>query len=68
MEEDELKDFKKRIESYVRTCYGAISSLQTQLHHLCGIIEETHGLTEEALIDIRDMDLELKKIREILNE
>ncbi len=61
---EELKDIKAE----VRTCYGALSSFQVQLHHLTGIIEETHALTIEALQDISEMDFELKVIKEGLKD
>lgn len=57
-------EFKKDIESDIQKCYGALSSFQVQLHHINGIMEEIQSMCEEILCDIRDMDEDLKKIKD----
>lgn len=60
-----LEQFKIDIDDKIRQCYGALSSFQAQLHHINGIMEEIHSLCEEMACDIKDMDNELKKIKEV---
>jgi len=66
--EEKYNMLKKYIDDKTRVCYGALSSFQVQLHHLCGTIEETQGLTEEALVDIRGINEDFKKIKKFLIE
>ena len=63
---ESIEAVKNDLKAEIRICYGALSSFQTQLHHLCGVVEESRRLNEEALQDIRDIDRELKIIRENL--
>ena len=54
----ELKDIRME----VRKCYGAYSSLQAQLHHINGVIDEIRLLFEEISVCFKDLFEDWKKV------
>ena len=46
----------------IRKCYGALSSFQTQLHHINGVVEEIHGTFQVLLGAFNDLESLMKEI------
>ena len=48
----------------MRTFWGALTSLQNQIHTIAGTVDEVRTLLEEVSLDIRDMNVDLEQIRD----
>ena len=59
--EDKLKEIEQNVSSELRKCYGAFSSLQNQLHHINGCIEEIHSYMQVMESAFNDMNKTLEK-------
>jgi len=52
----------------MRTFWGALTSFQQQIYTIDGTVEEIRNLLEEVSQDIREMDVDLKQLKEMLNK
>jgi len=55
-----IYDLKKSM----RTFWGALTSLRTQIDTVNGTVDEIQSLLSEVSLDIREMNVDLNQIRE----
>ena len=50
-----MKSYKKAIKQEITKCYGAYDSLQTQIHHVVGLVNEIRVLLESLTSCFNDL-------------